>query len=59
MTLCMALLHAPAAQVRSVMEPMLAHMAMEEAELLPRLAAMMEPAMLLQLGVQFHAATVC
>ncbi|GBF98624.1 hypothetical protein Rsub_10813 [Raphidocelis subcapitata] len=42
--------------VRGCVESMLAHIAEEEAVLLPQLAAALEPASLLQLGIQFEAA---
>lgn len=46
------------AAVRASVEGMLAHIAEEEGDLLPRLGAALAPLSLLQLGVQFEAARV-
>ena len=46
------------AAVRGAVESMLAHIAEEEGELLPRLGAALTPVSLLQLGLQFEAAKV-
>jgi hypothetical protein len=46
------------AAVKGAVESMLAHIAEEEAGLLPQLANALEPVSLLQLGIQFEAAKV-